>query len=261
MKSNSSHIQASQEKKVFLVATPDETKKRAIQECCALEFPNVVVYTASDGQEALGKTHNVPPHVIMLDQNLHKIAGTQLAQQLIVSKTIHQQFSIVFLSSIPQAEMFVDEVAIGRVQFLEDVSDRKKLISTLFRALNAISKDFSADYQVKYVNQGDYLIRKGDKAEYVYILKKGRLEASSETDQKKTILGLIEPGEFVGELAYINGDARSADVVALDNCELIEIPINILDSLLFNKPSWSKAIMATLSKRVRVSNEDRLNKS
>ncbi|MCB0415661.1 MAG: Crp/Fnr family transcriptional regulator, partial [Bdellovibrionales bacterium] len=57
------------------------------------------------------------------------------------------------------------------------------------------------------------------------------------------------------EMAYINGEPRSADVVALSDCELIEFGVDRLDSLLFKKPSWSKALMKTLSKRLKRANE------
>ncbi len=67
-------------------------------------------------------------------------------------------------------------------------------------------------------------------------------------------LGIVETGEFVGEMAYINGEPRSATVKALDLCELIEIPVHLLDHVLFTKPAWAKALMKTLSKRVKAAN-------
>ena len=49
--------------------------------------------------------------------------------------------------------------------------------------------------------------------------------------------------------------ARSANVEALTDCELIEIPIGTLDRLLYRRPSWSKTLMLTLSKRLTQANE------
>jgi CRP/FNR family cyclic AMP-dependent transcriptional regulator len=45
-------------------------------------------------------------------------------------------------------------------------------------------------------------------------------------------------------------------VKALSDCELIEIPIGTLDTVLFSKPAWARALMMTLSKRLKRSNEN-----
>ncbi|MBL7688606.1 MAG: Crp/Fnr family transcriptional regulator, partial [Bdellovibrionaceae bacterium] len=61
--------------------------------------------------------------------------------------------------------------------------------------------------------------------------------------------------EFVGEMAHINQEPRSASVKALEDCELIEIPNGSLDLVLFSKPAWAQALMRTLSRRLKRINE------
>ncbi|HEY8280477.1 MAG TPA: Crp/Fnr family transcriptional regulator, partial [Bdellovibrionota bacterium] len=87
-----------------------------------------------------------------------------------------------------------------------------------------------------------------------FLLKKGRLQAIRADKEKTTVLGEILPGEFVGEMAHITGESRSADVLASENSELVEIPVGTLDILLFSKPAWSRALMKTLAQRLRVTN-------
>jgi hypothetical protein len=60
-----------------------------------------------------------------------------------------------------------------------------------------------------------------------------------------------------GEMAYINGEPRAANVIAEGPSELIEIPFERLDHVLFQKPMWSKALMRTLSKRLKNANNYR----
>jgi CRP-like cAMP-binding protein len=55
-------------------------------------------------------------------------------------------------------------------------------------------------------------------------------------------------------MAYINGEPRSANVKATKDCELVEIPIHLLDHVLFMKPAWAKALMKTLSRRIKNAN-------
>jgi CRP/FNR family transcriptional regulator, cyclic AMP receptor protein len=65
---------------------------------------------------------------------------------------------------------------------------------------------------------------------------------------------MINGGEFIGEMSFINGEPRNANVKALEASDLIEIPNNLMNHILFTKPSWVKALMKTLSMRVKSAN-------
>jgi CRP-like cAMP-binding protein len=101
------------------------------------------------------------------------------------------------------------------------------------------------------------LLRDGDSADSVFLVKSGRLKAFKNEGPNEVVLGYINAGEFVGEMAYIHGEARSANVVSLTECELIEIPNDCLDSVLFSKPAWAKALVKTLSSRLKQANADK----
>ena len=110
-------------------------------------------------------------------------------------------------------------------------------------------------FYIRFLARGDVLIREGDHAEFVYILKHGELSAWREREGRRVELGKIEPGEFVGEMAYINGEPRTANVEALTECELVEIPLGSLDRLLHARPTWAKSLLYTLAKRLQEANE------
>jgi CRP/FNR family cyclic AMP-dependent transcriptional regulator len=93
-------------------------------------------------------------------------------------------------------------------------------------------------------------------------LVKGQLRVVKRIEGGEPILlGMVQPGEFVGEMSYINGENRSADVISDLSAELIEIPFDRLDRVLFQKPAWSKALMRTLSKRLKAANKQILDQS
>jgi len=140
------------------------------------------------------------------------------------------------------------------VQFLDDPQDEKRLSTFISRGLNFASAQKQAALKMKNITAGENLIKQGDVAEFVYILRAGQLSAYIEKQGQEVQLGIIEPGEFVGEMAYINGEPRSANVKATKDCELVEIPIHLLDHVLFMKPAWAKALMKTLSRRIKNAN-------
>ena len=209
-------------------------------------------YFAQDGVDIISKINNDTPHLLILEENLPKKNALQIAQSVINQKKF-EKVAIIIIASAPDTEHFVDEVVSGRIQFTANFEEN--LAKYLTRAMNFISHGDNAEFRLSFLSEGDVLMREGDQANFVYILKKGSLKAVTEKSGNTVVLGTVQPGEFVGEMAYINGEARSASIIALSDCELIEIPVNKLDHILFQKPAWSKALVRTLSKRVSSGNE------
>jgi CRP/FNR family cyclic AMP-dependent transcriptional regulator len=76
---------------------------------------------------------------------------------------------------------------------------------------------------------------------------------------KKVVLGNVESGKFVGEMAYINNEPRSAFIEEVSDAQLIEVPIELVDKILYKRPVWSKALLQTLSKRLKIANKPTSN--
>lgn len=208
------------------------------------------ISAAIDGTEALFKLTNVAFQIAFLAKDLPKRNGVQVTEWLATHNKL-EQTAVILLCDIPESEKFVDEVVIGRVQFVGKVSDKTALDQAISRALNYVSHGDQASFRLRFLTTGEVLMHQGDAPDNVYLVKKGRLKAVHKQNDQEQVLGFVEVGEFVGEMAYINGEARLADVAAETPCELIEIPIAHLDHILFQKPAWSKALMKTLSKRLK----------
>ena len=61
--------------------------------------------------------------------------------------------------------------------------------------------------------EGSVLVREGVPAEHVYVLLDGRLSVRVEAHRKKEI-NVLHPGEFIGELSFLDSRPPSATVVA-----------------------------------------------
>ena len=236
------------DKKVFLIACGDEARRQFLAEAVEKGFSASTHYSAQDGSEALFKMKNDLPHVAILDCELTKTSVADLVKWIL---GLSDKIAVVITGNPPDEETFVDEIIQGQVQFLLPNSDQEKAIQVLGRALNYISQNSSVEYRLKFLAPGEVLFTQGHKAELAYILKRGTMQAIRERGSDKIMLGEIAAGEFVGEMAHINGEPRSATVEAKTECELIEIPFNSFELLLFSKPAWSKALVATLSKRLQ----------
>lgn len=241
-------------KPTFILAFESSDKLAEVSNCLHNLFPHAVIFNAHDGSDAMSKIRNSPPHVLITEDELPKVKGTKIADWLF-GDTKLRDTAIILIGAIPDEGIFPDEVVIGRLQFLDDFGDEARFSSALSRALNYSTASHGAEFRLKYLAANEVLLREGEKANFVYILRRGGLRAYVVRGNIDLSIGKIEPGEFVGEMAYINGEARSANVAANIESELIEIPIDSLDLVLFQKPSWSRALMITLSKRVKIGND------
>lgn len=96
---------------------------------------------------------------------------------------------------------------------------------------------------------GDALMKEGDEATKIFYVKKGSLNVFV----KRNKIGVVKAGEFVGEMAFITNDKRSATVIAAEECEVIEISRNGFKDSLEKLDPWIKQFILTLMKRLKAS--------
>jgi len=72
---------------------------------------------------------------------------------------------------------------------------------------------------------------------------------------KEVILALLGQGELFGELAVLDGEARSANALAQEKCTLLAFPKGEFLNLLKNNFTISFALMGELAKRLRKSDQ------
>jgi CheY-like chemotaxis protein len=240
-------------KRLFLVVSSSPEIRARMVELIEEHISSTTIFQAQDGSEALLKLENAPPHVLLIEPNLNKTNGWQVVDHILEDRKF-KETAVIILSLPPDQERFTDEVVVGKVQYIEPAAEGY-LLKGLAKALNYVSHGEVGEFFLRFLVPGDVLIREGEKAQFVYLVRRGSLRAFLNKDSGEITIGTIQEGEFVGEMAYINKEPRSADVVATSDCELIEIPVDHLDQLLFQKPSWAKALMITLSNRVKRANE------
>lgn len=93
-----------------------------------------------------------------------------------------------------------------------------RLLPKIFESLDgAALQDLSAAFRWLRLDRGETLFAEGAPGDAVYVVASGRLQAQvldAKTGMPRRV-GEIAPGETVGEMALVTGEARSATVVAL----------------------------------------------
>lgn len=97
------------------------------------------------------------------------------------------------------------------------------------------------------------IINDGDITDSLYIIVSGSVKIFLTDDNgKEVILNVQSEGEFLGELALLDNQPRSASVKTLEPCEFIVISKQSFDQCLLSNPAMALKMMSTLTKRVRV---------
>ncbi len=131
------------------------------------------------------------------------------------------------------------------------------LQSELFRALGDAAIDaVVAKAARRQVAAGEALLHRGDPGTAMYVVLQGRLRVSVvSAEGGEMMLGMLGPGEVIGEMALLDGRPRSADVQAMEPCLLLEVGRAQVLALLRGDAELSLRLLAVLSRRLRDVNE------
>jgi len=233
----------------LFLAIADEQKRGNLEMWFMTDYLDIAVHSIANKAEYDQRLKVGVPHLVVTDQKF--LAGNGILKDGTTNRDLAQTAFIV-LGAFEDQDSFLDEMMLGKFQFFEVEPNDENWRIAVKKAFKFSFDAHAAPYVVKTVKMGDLIMKIGDAAEQVYILKKGSLQAFHLNDQgQKVILGEVAPGEFVGEMAYFNAEPRSANVIALENSELIEIPLASFDRTIYQKPAWAMKLIETLSKRLK----------
>lgn len=101
-----------------------------------------------------------------------------------------------------------------------------------------------------YYQTGDYVFHQGDPATNFYVVKKGEAEVTRISDfGEETVIAVLTPNSFFGEMALINNLPRNANVRARTNLEVTVIGRNIFSQISGSLLPLQNLLTATVSKR------------
>jgi CRP-like cAMP-binding protein len=97
---------------------------------------------------------------------------------------------------------------------------------------------------------GDIIIKEGDIGDSFYLIDSGRVAVISEKDNHK-IIGVIEEGDFFGELALLTQKPRTATVKAETDATLYQISKKDFDEITQRYPTINGFLLSRLYDRIK----------
>lgn len=100
------------------------------------------------------------------------------------------------------------------------------------------------------------LVREGDIGDRFYLLRKGRAKVYLGDDHgREVILSILEPGDFFCEMAMIDDEPCSANVMSLEESEFVSIGKADFQQVMASSPDMAKRLLQSLAQRLRESNQ------
>ena len=103
---------------------------------------------------------------------------------------------------------------------------------------------------------GVRVFHEGDNSDACYIVRSGDLRVTREhSDGRAIALATLAAGDIFGELAMLDGEARSASVETLSDVELLALPAADVRRMLSEHAEISVKLIIALTRRLRETNE------
>lgn len=101
------------------------------------------------------------------------------------------------------------------------------------------------------VQAGALIVRRGEPADSLFIVRAGNLKASVTTiSGRETTFDILGPGDVFGEVGLFSGGIRTASVTALEACTLDVLTQAALVALIERDPMISLLLLGVLAERV-----------
>lgn len=105
------------------------------------------------------------------------------------------------------------------------------------------------------LKKGEFLLLEGEESQEMYLLVEGQLSVLKGMGEHEREVSKIFPKQLVGEISFLDGEPRSASVLAQSDCKLIVIRRAHFNEVIDNQQDWFKKLALTLCDRLRKASE------
>lgn len=107
----------------------------------------------------------------------------------------------------------------------------------------------------RILKKGELLFKAGDGSDGMYVLRKGQIQIFLDKAGNDIVLATVAAGGMIGEMSLFDKKPRSASARAMEETEVTQISNDDFNKIISQIPKWLVSLMATLSSRLRDTNE------
>lgn len=137
----------------------------------------------------------------------------------------------------------------GKVEFLQSVPIFSDLSDSTLTKVS--QKMVSRSY-----DKGKMILLEDAMGETFFVITKGSVKVTRLSDDgREVILAILGEGDFFGEMALLDGEGRSANIVAIDDSEVLTLSRGDFLDILETFPKIAISFLEELARRLRKSDQ------
>jgi CRP-like cAMP-binding protein len=96
---------------------------------------------------------------------------------------------------------------------------------------------------------GETVIRSGDEGSSMFVVHEGKVSVQINDNGTPRTVATLNEGDFFGEMALFTGEPRTANIVAMEETEVLEIGFQAMKHLFDTNPDLVEALSHTIAER------------
>ena len=103
---------------------------------------------------------------------------------------------------------------------------------------------------VRLFAPGEYMVRSGEAGDSMFVIGRGKAEVRVSANGSHSTVAVLKTGGFFGEMSLFSGEPRSADVIAVEESEVLEINKTSIQKLLTENARLAETFSRTVTERL-----------
>jgi len=144
----------------------------------------------------------------------------------------------------------LEEIPLAQPRVIGAAAARALAATPLFAGMPSDAlQDLVANLQLVSLDEGELLFREGDPSDALYVIAEGELSVSAE-GPPRVEASRLGPGTFIGEVALMTDQPRSATVICVQPAQLLRIDRQTLSAVLANHGDVLRAVLRFVRDRL-----------
>ncbi len=233
-----------------------------------LELSNYKVSSAPNGKEGVKQALSNPPDLVLCDIMMPEMDGYEVLY-LLSKNPSTASLPFIYLTAKAEKTDFRKGMNMGADDYITKPFEEMELLGAIERRLKKYSElnqvddveglvktastfknidDLDKERKIQHFKKRDVIYREGDLSSFVYKIKKGKVKTYRiNEDGKELIYDIKKEGDFLGERATIQDSSRTEFAEAMEETELLLIPKNDFQELIFKNHEVAGRFIKMLS--------------
>jgi CRP/FNR family cyclic AMP-dependent transcriptional regulator len=97
---------------------------------------------------------------------------------------------------------------------------------------------------------GDVLFREGEPGDVMFVVQTGAVKIAKDVGGQEKVLAILGPGEFLGEMAILNGKPRTATATVVETARCLVIGARMLEQMIAKNSEIAIRLVKKLARRL-----------